>query len=301
MVAARRAAAEKDGLTFGFPLVQTARLPSQRSPGTSAMKVYISADIEGVAGITNWNEAEKNHPDYPEFRARMTDEVVAACAGAIAAGADEILIKDAHDSGRNILADRLPDCARLVRGWSGHPLAMVQELDGSFDAVLLVGYHSKAGSESNPLAHTLTLKVAQISINGAVASEALIHSWAAAIHGVPVVFLSGDKGICSDARAFNPGITAVAVSEAFGPSTVSLAPVRAQRLIREGVQAALAGDRAACRLALPERFVLEVKFANPVQAYKSSWYPGARHLGNQTVRLETTDYFEVLRALRFIV
>src|SRR3546814_34479 len=130
------------------------------------MKIYISADIEGVAGITNWNEAEKNHPDYPEFRERMTEEVVAACEGAIAAGATEILIKDAHGSGRNILAERLPACARLVRGWSGHPLAMVQELDESFDAAMFVGYHSKAGTEANPLDHTLTLRVAKLSING---------------------------------------------------------------------------------------------------------------------------------------
>lgn len=265
------------------------------------MKIYISADIEGVAGITNWNEAEKNHPDYPEFRERMTEEVVAACEGAIAAGATEILIKDAHDSGRNILAERLPACARLVRGWSGHPLAMVQELDDSFDAALFVGYHSKAGTESNPLAHTITLRVARLSINGTVASEALIHSWAAALHRVPVVFLSGDKGICDDVRSFNPGITTAAMSEGIGPSTVSLAPVRARTLIREGVTSALRGERDACRLTLPERFVLEVTYSNPVQAYKSSWYPGAEPMGNQTVRLEATDYFEVLRALRFIV
>ncbi len=265
------------------------------------MKIYISADIEGVAGITNWNEAEKNHADYPEFRERMTEEVVAACDGAIAAGASDILIKDAHGSGRNILAERLPACARLVRAWSGHPLAMVQELDSSFDAVLLVGYHSKAGSEANPLAHTLTGRVARMLINGTLASEALIHSWAAALHRVPVVFLSGDKGNCTDVGTFNPGITTAAVSEGIGPSTVSLAPVRARALIRDGVTAALKGDRDACRLTLPDHFVLEVVYSNPVQAYKSSWYPGAKHMGDQTVRLEATDYFDVLRALRFIV
>lgn len=265
------------------------------------MKIFISADIEGVAGITNWNEAEKTHPDYPEFRERMTAEVVAACEGAIAAGATEILVKDAHDSGRNILADRLPECARLVRAWSGHPLAMVQELDDSYDAVLLVGYHSKAGTDANPLAHTLTLRVARLEINGTLASEALIHSWGAALHGVPVVFLSGDQGICDDARGFNPGITAVAVSEAHGPSTISLAPKRAQRLIREGVTAALRGDREVCRLTLPDSFVLEVTYSNPVQAYKSSWYPGARQVADRVVRLEAQAYFEVLRALRFIV
>ncbi len=135
------------------------------------MKVYISADIEGTAGITNWEEAEKPHATYQEFRARMTDEVVAACEGAIEAGAKEILVKDAHDSGRNIIAARLPDCARLIRGWSGHPFSMVQELDESFDALLFVGYHAKAGSDDNPLAHTLRLRIAHLAINGEIASD----------------------------------------------------------------------------------------------------------------------------------
>ena len=80
------------------------------------MKVYISVDIEGAAGITHWDEARKTHADYPEFREEMTREAVAACEGAMAAGAREILIKDAHGSGRNILAARLPECARIVRG-----------------------------------------------------------------------------------------------------------------------------------------------------------------------------------------
>src|SRR4029079_18577351 len=111
------------------------------------MKVYISADIEGTSGITNWEQDDKTHPTYQEFRERMTDEVVAACEGAIEAGAKEIVIKDAHGSGRNIIAARLPDCAKLIRGWSGHPFCMVQELDQSFDALLFVGYHAKAGSD----------------------------------------------------------------------------------------------------------------------------------------------------------
>src|SRR5690349_24770098 len=106
------------------------------------MKVYISADIEGTTGITDWEEATKTHSTYMEFRERMTDEVVAACEGAIEAGAREILIKDAHDSGRNIISGRLPDCARLIRGWSCHSFGSVQELDESFDALLFVGYHA---------------------------------------------------------------------------------------------------------------------------------------------------------------
>ena len=269
--------------------------------GTVGMKVYISVDIEGAAGITHWDEARKSHADYPEFREEMTREAVAACEGAMAAGAREILVKDAHGSGRNILVARLPECARIVRDWSGHPLSMVQELDASFDAVLFIGYHSKAGAETNPLAHTLTTGVASIKLNGTPASEFVLHSYAAALFDVPAAFVSGDQGLCDDVAAFNPSIKTLAVSQGIGPSTVSMAPQLAQRLIRDGVTAALTGDFGAAKLRLPESFTLDVTFVGPTQAYRASWYPGARHVSGQTVRLETKDYFEVMRALQFIL
>ncbi|MFO1055515.1 MAG: M55 family metallopeptidase [Dongiaceae bacterium] len=265
------------------------------------MKVYISCDIEGIAGITDWEEATKTHGTYPEFREEMTAEVVAACEGAIAAGATEILIKDAHGTGRNIIASRLPDCARIIRGWSGHPLAMVQEIDDSFDALMLVGYHSKAGTEDNPLAHTLRLKVGQLRLNGVVASEMHLHAWAAALYGVPTLFISGDQGICADAIRLVPPIVTVPVSQGIGPSTISIAPAVAQRRIREGVTRALRGDRAACRLKLPDTISLEITYTNPVDAYRASWYPGMQHAAPQTVRFEATSYFEVLRAIRFVI
>ena len=119
------------------------------------MKVYISVDIEGVAGITHWDETNKAHADYPEFREQMTGEAVAAIEGARAAGATEIWVKDAHETGRNLITSMLPDGVTLIRSWAGHPLCMVQELDGTFHAVMMVGYHAAAGSEANSLAHTL--------------------------------------------------------------------------------------------------------------------------------------------------
>jgi D-amino peptidase len=264
------------------------------------MKVYISADIEGTAGITVWNEAEKNHPDYPEHRAKMTREVQAACDGAIAAGAKDILIKDAHDSGRNILQEELPDCARLIRGWSGHPFSMVQELDKSFDAAMFIGYHSKAGDETNPLAHTLTLRIMRMRLNGTPISEFVLYSFAAATVGVPVVFVSGDRQLCADIKGYNPNIVTVATAEGKGPSTISLSPKASCARIREGVERALNGDLKKSMMKLPKKFTLEVEYSNPVNAYKASWYPGCKHTGNRTVRFEAKEYFEVLRALKFI-
>jgi D-amino peptidase len=264
------------------------------------MKVFISADIEGTAGITNWDEARKPHADYPEHRQQMTREVLAACDGANAAGANEILIKDAHATGRNIQQVDLPENARLVRGWSGHPMSMVQELDKSFDAALFIGYHSKAGDETNPLAHTLTLDIMRMRINGVPTSEFLLYAYAAGYVGVPVVFVSGDKQLCADIKGHNPNITTVALSEGKGPSTISIAPKAALDRIRKGVEKALNGNLKKSLLKMPKRFALEIEYSNPVKAYKSSWYPGCKHIGNRTLRFETRDYFDVLRALKFI-
>ena len=90
------------------------------------MKIYISADIEGVTGVTHWDETDLTKGEYNQFREQMTAEVVAACEGALEAGATEIWVKDAHDSARNIIAAKLPQAAKLIRGWSGHPFIMVQ-------------------------------------------------------------------------------------------------------------------------------------------------------------------------------
>ena len=108
------------------------------------MKIFISADIEGVTGITDWAEADMAHADNAQFRERMTAEVMAACEGALQAGATEIVVKDAHWTGRNILAERLPRQARLLRGWSGHPYSMVQGLDRSFAAALSIATFNSA-------------------------------------------------------------------------------------------------------------------------------------------------------------
>ena len=98
------------------------------------MKVYISADMEGVTGVTHWDDVDHSKSVYSRFQKQMSLEVSSACKGALDAGANEIWIKDAHDTGRNILAEILPKGMKLIRGWSGHPYSMVQELDDSFDA-----------------------------------------------------------------------------------------------------------------------------------------------------------------------
>jgi D-amino peptidase len=265
------------------------------------MKIYISADIEGVTGIAHWDETLKNKADeYRIFQEQMTEEVIAACQGAVAAGVTEIWIKDAHDTGRNLLAARLPEEARLIRGWSGHPFSMVQELDETFDAALFIGYHSRAGSDTNPLAHSLTDNFDYIKINDSYASEFLLHAYAAALHDVPVVFVSGDEGVCWDVSAVNERIQTVAVNSGIGGSTISIHPKMAVKKIREGVENALKGNLALCKLLLPDQFTLELRYKDHVKAYRASYYPGAVRANTHTVAFETSAYFEILRMLLFV-
>ena len=167
------------------------------------MKIYISADIEGVTGTTDWNEVTKGKEDYTEFRQQMTSEVCAACEGAFDAGAESIVVKDAHSTARNIIASKLPEKVKLIKGWSRHPYMMMQEINKSFDAALMIGYHSMAGAGGNPLAHTMSSAlVADIEINEhPLVSEFFLNTYTAALAQVPVVFLSGDKEICQDRKS----------------------------------------------------------------------------------------------------
>ena len=265
------------------------------------MKVYISADIEGVAGITHWDEAFKEKPGYDEYREQMTVETVAACEGALAAGASEITVKDAHNTGRNILPERLPEEVRLIRGWSGHPLCMVQDIDDSYDALAMVGYHSAASAGNNPLAHTITGKLAKLLINGEVISEFLLHRNAAATFGVPVVFLSGDAGICDVAKAANRHIHTLATKTSTGHSTTSIHPAKAARQIHDGMAAALGDAAARSAPSLADHFEMEVWYKENTDAYRASHYPGARLPAPHCVAYETDDFFEIMRMLQFVL
>lgn len=264
------------------------------------MKVFISADMEGTAGVATWAETERDKPDYAEFQALMTAEVVAACNGALDAGATEIVIKDAHHTGRNLLIDRLPPEVRIIRDWSGHPHSMMFGIDQGCAAAIFTGYHDAAGTDSNPLAHSFTGRIMRLTINGALASEFTVNATTAAMLNVPSVFVSGDTGICSAAAALVPGIVVQPTSSGFGPATSALAPARARDLIREGVCAALSSPDSRRCAPLADRWEVELEFTNPVEAYRGSFFPGVDYPEPRRLRFVRDDWFEVLRTLRFL-
>ena len=264
------------------------------------MKVYISVDIEGVTGITHWDEAEIGKPGYERFRDQMTAEAAAAAAGALAAGATEVVMKDAHWTARSLIAARLPEPVRLIRGWSGDPRYMIDEIDESFDALVMVGYHSGAACGGNPLAHTASGKEFRMLVNGEAVSEYRLHSLLAAEIGVPTVFLAGDSLLCASAKAAQPGIHTVATNEGKGAATISIHPDRAVSAIRSGVEAALADRAAWSRPALSDRYELELWFDKNEDAFAASFYPGARLHAPHAIRLESDRFYEIMRALQFV-
>ncbi len=266
------------------------------------MKIYVSADIEGVSGTTTFAEASRNEAVYSEFRAQMVRETAAACEGALAAGATEILVKDAHGGANNLIATDLPRPTQLIRGWSGDPLCMVQELDASFDCVLFVGYHARAGAGGNPLSHTLSsAKLHRVFLNEQPASEFLIHYYAAAMMNVPVVLLTGDEMICSEVYDTDPNIYTVAVKEGQGASTINMHPLEAVETIRAVSETAVRHAHQISPGLVPERTHLRLVYKDQKVAYRCAQYPGAALVDPYTVEFQSHDYHEILRALVFLV
>lgn len=264
------------------------------------MKIYISADIEGTCGIVDWNETELEYNLSTYTKEQMTKEVNAACLGINEIEKSDILIKDAHDSGRNINPMNLPENIKILRGWTKAPHVMMAGIDKSFDASLFIGYHSPATFNGNPLSHTLDTQFDYIKINDSIASEFTINAYTSSYYNVPVAFLSGDEMLCNHAKQLNPNIITIPVSKGIGNGSISIHPSLAIKNIKLGVKEALLGDLSRHLIKLPKHFKVEVKYKEHYKAFKASFYPNMKSIDSQTILFETNDYYEVLRMLLFI-
>ena len=264
------------------------------------MKLYLSADMEGTAGIVNWNETTPDHPQYGYFREQMTREVAAACEGALDAGADEIIIKDAHDSARNIIPSMLPEQTRLFRGWDDTPEMMMAGIDSTFDGVLFTGYHAAACTSVNPLSHTMSLKVQSLKCNGRLLSEFDINAMIAAQYGVPIFFLSGDEGLCQAAKETLPHLMTVGTNEGRGGGAISMHPETAVKQIHESVKLALRSSTPGL-YPMPAAFSAEICYKEHSHAARAACYPGVTRKDAKTVALHTGDFRELLTAFFWIL
>jgi len=268
-------------------------------PGGKKLKVFISVDMEGVAGVVNWEDVSRTGKDYDLFRQLMTLETNAAIQGALDAGATGIVVRDSHGSARNILPNKLLAEAKLLRDWSGGPLSMMEGIDESFDAVVFIGYHAKAGTPDAPLAHTMSSStIDDVSVNGVSLPEAGINALIAGIYDVPVVYCAGDRAICDQVKGLFGTVGTGMVKEGIGTANLNLHPSKARDLIRLGVRKALEDldDYKPYKLEAPYTLELQLKQRNLVD--RGTAYPGAVKKDDFTLVYKSDDMMEIWKAFQ---
>lgn len=259
------------------------------------MKIFLSSDMEGTAGVVDWDQCVGDGPEAIAGRRLLLDEVNAAITGAMQAGATEIVVNDSHSAMRNLPPAELAGQASYISG-SHKPMYMMQGLNGSFDAVLFVSYHGSVGADAG-LSHTYNPRaVVEARLNGEVTGEAGINALVAAHYGVPVVLVTGDRSACEETAALIPGVRTAVVKETVSRVAAhSLHPDRACALIREAARDAVAGV-AAARPPVLDPAVLEVTVRTTDIAEAASWVRGVERAGPRELRFTGPDLLGVYRS-----
>jgi D-amino peptidase len=265
------------------------------------VKVYLSVDMEGIAGVVHELQTDPTNPavaaDYARSCRFMTGEANAAVQGALDAGATRVVVNDSHWLMRNLIADELHPAAELISG-SPKPLSMMEGVQEDFDAACFIGYHGQAGTGGSVIDHTYTDKVYQVRVNGRAVGELALNAAVAGCYGTPVAFASGDNTLAAEAREFlGDQVGTVAVKQAISRYAArSLSPERARAAIRAGVADALKRPHPVFTFGSPVTF--ETDYARSVHADMAELLPGAERVGARTVRYAHDNYLAAFRAWR---
>jgi D-amino peptidase len=258
------------------------------------VKIFISSDMEGTAGVVAWEQCRPGQQDYEHYRGLLQDEVNAVIDGANQAGGPhEFLVNDSHGQMANLRPERLNGEAAYLSG-RHKPLYMMQGLDESFDAIFFVSYHGSASAGPATLSHTYNpAAIAEVRLNGTLAGESGINSLVALGHGVPVVLVTGDQTTASELRPYWPQAHAAVVKHSVSRfAAESLHPARATRLIaqtaREAVEALRdSGTKPTARIELPA--TLTVRLRNPDLAEMATWLERVEPDANDPTVIQLVD------------
>ncbi|HTU71297.1 MAG TPA: M55 family metallopeptidase [Candidatus Baltobacteraceae bacterium] len=263
------------------------------------MKLYLSTDMEGVAGVCAWQQVDARtpHPEYALYRRYYTLEVAAAIEGARRAGAGEVLVNDSHGPMRNLLFDDLPDDVRVIFG-NRKPYSMVQDANSGFGGAFFVGYHGGIGEADAVLCHTYTPAVIyELRLNGVRCSEATINAALLGAESVPLLMITGDRTTVEGVQAQMPWVHGVIVKESIGTfSADSLSPAAAQRAIADGAAYALANAGKAKPFVLASPIEMRVTLAKTEQADYVAIIPGFERSGSREVRFVDDDIHTIFKA-----
>ena len=263
-------------------------------------RVYISVDMEGVAGISHAKPTTRGDSGYPEAVKLMVGEANAAIDGAFKGGATEATVNDSHGQMYNLTPEDLDARARLVQGKK--PWSMVEAADAAnFDVALFVGYHARAGHPRGTIAHTYTGRVTLATINGRPVTEAGMNGLYLGALGIPVGMVSGDDALADELTDWFPWAERVVVKRGVSwQAADSLHPSKARDLIREGARQAVARakakDAALKPLTLPAPLALRIEFANAGQADVAATIPGFTRDGDRGIAYEAAEPVTLFRA-----
>jgi len=269
------------------------------------MRIYISADLEGVSGVVATDHTSTEGSDYGRARRLMTAEVDAAARAALDAGAEEVVVNDGHGGMRNLLIEELSPEVRLMTG-TPKILGQMEGIDCSegFDGCIFIGYHARAGTHG-VLNHTISgAVVSRVRLNGRELGETGLNAALAGKFSVPLVLVSGDSNVCEQAREIVPEVVTVAVKEAAGRyAALCQSPVRARSLIASGVTEALEkmqrGEIRPYEVKGPVEVVLAT--VDTAMADLAELLPGSRRVDELSVAYEGKDACEAYRALRAMI
>jgi D-amino peptidase len=252
------------------------------------MKVFISSDMEGATGVTGWDDVRPGKAPFERFRRLLTGDVNAAIKGAFEAGADEVLVNEAHDGMRNILIEELDKRATMISGFRGKRLAMMEGVDESFDAAFLVAYHARAGTDAAILNHTFFTSIHNFWIDGVLVGETGLSATLAGHYGVPVVLVTGDDKVSREAKELLGTVETAVVKEGISRYSANcLPPDQSSARIREAAKRALSLNIDPYQPKKPVKLAIE--FQSPDMAAFASSVPGVVREGPRTISYTAED------------
>jgi D-amino peptidase len=266
------------------------------------VKVYISSDMEGTAGVVDWDQVVSGGARYEYYCELLIGEVNAAIEGAMAAGATEFVVNDSHSKMANLRPDALAGSARYLSGRL-KPMYMMQGLDETFDAVFFVSYHGSMGSRGSTLSHTyFPSAFAEVTLNGVVAGEAGINALVAKAHGVPIVLVTGDAVTAREIEPFAPGVRAAVVKESVSRfAAESLHPEAARALIFERAREAIDALADASPVAISLPVTMGLTLLTSDYADLAARVTGVTRTGDLTCEAVATDPLELYRTFITVV
>lgn len=261
------------------------------------MKIFISADIEGIGSVVRSEHSSVQGREYALARRLMTLEVNAAIEAAYDAGADEVMVADAHNVGLNLLPEELDDRALLVMG-SPRPLAMMEGIDRGMDAALFIGYHGASGAADAAIAHIFSGRVAGLSFNNIPVGETGLNAFIAGYYNVPVIMLSGDTTACNEAAELIPGIETAAVKESIGAyAGICYHPRRCREMIYKSAEKAINSIPMIAPLIIKDQPVkMEIRFTTASTTDRALRLPGTKRLDGLSLSYEAGDYLQAYKA-----